>query len=304
MPASDYRKLENLGEGTFGVVTKAEKSDTGEIYAIKKIRGRASKTGQDQPTLREIMLLQELRHDNVIRLQEVYVHNGNLNLVFEFCRTDLERVIQDKAMVLDAARIKAYVLGTLRGLAYCHESWVLHRDMKPGNLLLSEDGVVKLADFGLARVFGSPDRKFTGQVVTRWYRAPEILFGAKFYGSAVDLWSVGCIFAELMLRVPYFPGTSDIDQLARVFTALGTPDESTWPGLTSLPDYVAFQPVPGTPFRDVFTAADDESLSLLAKLLTFSPSERVSAADALKHPYFAAQPPPANGCDLVPPRKR
>ena len=187
----DYLKQENLGEGTFGVVAKAIKRATNEVVAIKKIRQRASKSGMELPTLREIMLLQELQHENVIALHEVYVHNGSLNLVFEFCATDLEHVIQDKKMILDAARIKACMLGTLRGLAYCHASWVLHRDMKPGNLLLGPDGTVKLADFGLARVFGSPDRKYTGQVVTRWYRAPELLFGAKFYGSPVDLWSVG-----------------------------------------------------------------------------------------------------------------
>ena len=254
-PAAAYLKQGKLGEGTFGEVVKAIKQETNEVVAIKRIRRRASKSGLELPTLREIMLLQELQHENVIMLHEVYVHNGNINLVFEFCSTDLERVINDKKMILDPARIKACMLGTLRGLAYCHASWVLHRDMKPGNLLLAADGTVKLADFGLARVFGSPDRKYTGQVVTRWYRAPELLFGAKFYGSPVDLCSVGCIFAEMMLRVAYFPGTSDIDQLARIFTALGTPTEATWPGLSSLPDYVPFQPVPGTPLRDVFTAA-------------------------------------------------
>jgi len=304
MPAAGYRKQENLGEGTFGVVAKAIKLDTNEVVAIKKIRQRASKSGMELPTLREIMLLQELQHENVIALHEVYVHNGSLNLVFEFCATDLEHVIQDKKMILDAARIKACMLGTLQGLAYCHASWVLHRDMKPGNLLLGPDGTVKLADFGLARVFGSPDRKYTGQVVTRWYRAPELLFGAKFYGSPVDLWSVGCIFAEMMLRVPFFPGTSDIDQLARVFTALGTPTESTWPGLSSLPDYVPFQGVPGTPLRDIFSAASQEALSLLEMLLAFSPSSRISAADALYHPYFSELPPPAAAKDLLPRREK
>ena len=178
-------------------MTRALRHETGETVAIKKIRTRASKTGTDLSTLREIMLLHELQHRHVITLHEVYVHNNSLNLVFEFCTTDLEHVIKDKKMVLTKPHIKAYLQGTFRGLAYCHASWVLHRDLKPGNLLLTADGVVKLADFGLARAFGSPDRKFTGQVVTRWYRAPELLFGAKFYGSPVDLWSVGCILMEL-----------------------------------------------------------------------------------------------------------
>jgi cyclin-dependent kinase 7 len=206
MPYEDYEKQGHLGEGTFGVVTKAVRRAGGEVVAIKKLRSRAAKEGTELATLREIMLLHELKHPNVCELMEVYVHNGAISLVFEFCSTDLEVLIKDRDWRIDPARVKGYMLGTLRGLAFCHASWVLHRDMKPGNLLISPSGVVKLADFGLARLFGSPERKLTGQVVTRWYRAPEVLFGAKFYGPPVDLWSVGCIFAELLTRVPYFPG--------------------------------------------------------------------------------------------------
>mmetsp|Transcript_23827 Transcript_23827/g.39393 ORF Transcript_23827/g.39393 Transcript_23827/m.39393 type:complete len:306 (+) Transcript_23827:64-981(+) len=300
MPAADYEKLGVVGEGTFGVVTRARKQSNGKLMAIKKIRSGALKNGTDLATLREVMLLQELRNDNVIEMSEVYCHNGNLNLVFEFCETDLERVIKDKSIPLDAARIKGYMQGTLRGLSYCHSNWVLHRDLKPGNLLLTARGQIKLADFGLARFFGSPNRKFTGQVVTRWYRPPELLFGAKFYGTAIDLWSVGCIFAELMRRVPLFPGTSDIDQLSRIFTDLGTPDDSTWPGLKSLPNYVDFQRVPGKPLSTMFSAASPEAISLLSRLLTYSPGARVAADEALASAYFKESPKPAELADLIP----
>ena len=118
--------------------------------------------------------------------------------------------------------------------------WVLHRDLKPNNLLIAPDGTLKLADFGLARVFGSPDRTLTNQVFQRWYRAPELLYGARSYGPAVDMWALGCIFAELMLSRPYFAGTSDLDQLAKVFAALGTPTEEDWPGMRTLPDFVEY----------------------------------------------------------------
>lgn len=290
MPAASYEKGVWIGEGAFGVVTKAKQSSTGRTVAIKKLRTpKGSHTrGADLATLREIMLLQEIRHANVIELIEVYCHNQSISLVFEFCVTDLEHVIKDstKFPVLELKDIQGYLLGCMRGLAHCHANWILHRDLKPGNLLLDAHGVVKLADFGLARFFASPERKYTGQVVTRWYRAPEILFGAKFYGPAIDMWSVGLILAELLLRIPLIPGTSDIDQLSRIFTAFGTPDETSWPGVSSLPDYIPFQPSPPTPIKSMFQAATNETISLLQGLLTLNPGERITAEKALQHRFF------------------
>ena len=306
MPMEAYTRLNLLGAGTFGKVYRATVNATGETVAIKKLHSRGERDGDREgmelSTLREIMLLAEMKHEHVIDLMEVFSHNGSVHMVLEICATDLEEVIKDaKKYVLDAARIKGYMLGTLRGLAWCHKSWVLHRDLKPANLFLTPGGVVKLGDFGLARFYGSPDRKYTGQVVTRWYRPPELLFGAKFYGAAVDMWSVGCIFAELMLRVPFFHGKSDIEQLSRIFTARGTPTEETWPGVSALPDYLAFEAQPGTPLRDVFTAATPQALGLLEAMLTLNPGERITAQAALEHPYFASDPPAAPFADLAPP---
>ena len=281
-PATDYEKQDKIGEGTFGTVHRAVVVATGKVVAIKKLK---KTQGTDVATLREIMLLQELRHPNVVELVEVYVHKAQISLVFEFCATDLEAVIKDRTKVLDNTTIRSYLRGTLCGLAHCHANWILHRDMKPGNVLLDSAGEVKLADFGLARFCGSPERKFTGQVVTRWYRAPELLFGAKFYGPSVDLWSVGCILAELLQRVPFFPGTSDIDQLSKVFSTLGTPNTSDWPNVSSLPDYVAFEPTVGTPLSSIFGAAGPDAVSLLQALLTFCPAKRITAEDALQHPF-------------------
>ena len=293
-----------LGRGTFGEVYQATVIATGAVVAIKKLlKASSRKEGVEVSTLREIMLLHELKHENLIDMIEVFVHNGSISLVFEFCATDLEHIIKDKSEQLDAARIKGYMLGTLRGVAFCHANWVLHRDLKPGNLLLTTNGVVKVADFGLARFFGSPERRYTGQVVTRWYRAPELLFGSKFYGPAVDLWSIGCIFAEFILRAPYVPGESDIEQLSRIFTARGTPTEETWPGVSSLPDYIAFQSQTAQPMNKVFTNASEDAIGLLTALLTLDPGKRIEASAALEHAYFCTPPLPAPS-ELLAPRPK
>jgi len=144
----------------------------------------------------------------------------------------------------------------------------------------------------LSRQFGSPNPRFTHQVVTRWYRAPELLYGAKAYGPGVDIWSIGCIFAELMLRNPYFPGDSDIDQLSKIFHALGTPTEDSWPGMSSLPDFVPFNPSLPTPFKQLFSAASDDAIDLLSQMLKFDPNSRCTATLALQHPYFTNDPSP------------
>lgn len=162
--------------------------------------------------------------------------------------------------------------------------------MKPNNLLLTSGGILKIADFGLARDWGDPGNQMTSQVVTRWYRSPELLFGAKEYSFAVDIWAVGCIFAELMLRTPYVAGDSDMDQLTKIFHALGTPNETDWPGMTSLPDFIQFKTFPKVPLRQYFTAAGTDALSLLEQMLVFDPSRRWTAEECLGHSYFRNTP--------------
>ncbi|XP_040435662.1 cyclin-dependent kinase 7 isoform X3 [Falco naumanni] len=270
--AKRYEKLAFLGEGQFATVFKARDKNNNQIVAIKKIKlGHRSeaKDGINRTALREIKLLQELSHPNIIGLLDAFGHKSNISLVFDFMETDLEVIIKDTSIVLTQSHIKAYMLMTLQGLEYLHQHWILHRDLKPNNLLLDENGILKLADFGLAKSFGSPNRVYTHQVVTRWYRAPELLFGAKMYGVGVDMWAVGCILAELLLR-----------------------------GMTSLPDYVTFKSFPGMPLQHIFSAAGDDLLSLLQGLFTFNPCTRVTATQALKQKYFSNRPGPTPGNQL------
>ncbi|KAJ6841310.1 cyclin-dependent kinase D-1-like [Iris pallida] len=290
--ADRYLKREQLGEGTYGVVFKALDTKTGQTVAIKKIRLGNHKEGVNFTALREIKLLKELKDPNIIELIDAFPHKGNLHLVFEFMESDLEAVIRDRNIVLSPADIKSYIQMTLNGLAFCHKKWVLHRDMKPNNLLIAADGQLKLADFGLARIFGSPGRKFTHQVFARWYRAPELLFGTKQYGSGVDVWAAGCIFAELLLRKPFMPGVSDIDQLGKIFANFGTPKTVQWPDMVYLPDYIEFQQAPAPPLRSLFPMASDDALDLLSKMFAFDPKARISAQQALEHRYFSTVPAP------------
>ncbi|KAG0232230.1 kinase-like domain-containing protein [Mortierella sp. GBAus27b] len=288
----DYKKDRKVGEGAYAVVYQGIQLSTKKTVAIKKIKIGQFKDGLDMSAIREIKTLQELRHPNVIELIEVYYHKTNLNLVLEFLESDLEMIIKDKSIVFMPGDVKHWMLMTLRGLDHCHRNWILHRDMKPNNLLLGRDGQLKIADFGLSRDYGDRNRQMSAQVVTRWYRAPELLFGAKEYGAGVDIWAVGCIFAELLLRNPYLPGNTDMDQLDTMFRALGTPTEGDWPGVRELQNYIQFKQYPRTPLRLLFTAASADTLELLESMVIYDPNRRISAREALLHPYFYNKPRP------------
>lgn len=293
--ANSYAKVEKVGEGTYASVFLARSINTGQKVAIKKIKIVSNENGMDVTAIREVKFLKELNHSNVIKLVDVFSSGSrspSLNLVLEFLDTNLEALIKDRTLIFTQADIKSWMAMLCRGLEYCHRYWVLHRDLKPNNLLISPQGELKIADFGLAREHGDPGARMTHQVVTRWYRPPELLLGSRAYSSAVDMWSVGCIFAELMLRVPYLPGESDADQLITIFKALGTPTDKDWPGHKSLPEYTAFEQYPKSNLADLFLAASPEALDFLQKMLLFDPLKRLSANQALHHAYFKQGPPP------------
>ncbi|KAG6554698.1 hypothetical protein Mapa_003717 [Marchantia paleacea] len=284
-----YEKVEKIGEGTYGVVYKARDRITNETIALKKIRLEQEDEGVPSTAIREISLLKEMQHGNIVRLQDVVHSEKRLYLVFEYLDLDLKKHMDTcPDLAKDPRLIKTYLYQILRGIAYCHSHRVLHRDLKPQNLLIDRrTNALKLADFGLARAFGIPVRTFTHEVVTLWYRAPEILLGSRHYSTPVDVWSVGCIFAEMVNQRPLFPGDSEIDELFKIFRTLGTPNEETWPGVTSLPDYKsAFPKWPPKNLSTVVPGLEPGGVDLLAKMLTLEPSRRITARDALDHEYF------------------
>lgn len=207
-----YEKLEMIGEGTYGVVYKARDIETGEIFALKKIRLESEDEGIPSTAIREIALLKELQHPNIVRLVNVLHTDKKLTLVFEYLDQDLKRLLDTCGPAgLPESSVKSFLYQLLNGIAKCHKHKVLHRDLKPQNLLINREGILKLADFGLARAFGIPVKNFTHEVVTLWYRAPDILMGSKNYNTSVDIWSVGCIFVEMVTRKPLFAGQNEED---------------------------------------------------------------------------------------------
>jgi len=285
-----YAKIDKVGEGTYGLVYKAKNLETGEIVALKRIRLDSIDEGVPCTAIREISLLKELVHPHIVRLYDVIYTERKLTLVFEYLDQDLKKYM-DFCRQLPPETIRKFMKHLLEGIAFCHDHRVLHRDLKPQNLLINKRGDLKLADFGLARAFGIPVRTFSHEVVTLWYRAPDVLMGSTKYSTPIDMWSAGCIFAEMATGRPLFPGPNAKEQIETVFKVMGTPDPSVWPSVRELPEYREdWRVYPARRASEVLSSAEAtlgrEGLELLDELLQYDPSKRISAENALRHSYF------------------
>lgn len=289
MSSSQFQQLEKLGEGTYATVYKGRNAETGQIVALKEIN-LDSDEGTPSTAIREISLMKELRHENIVTLYDVIHTENKLNLVFEYMDKDLKRFmdINGHRGALELEQVRAFMFQLLKGVLFCHDNRVLHRDLKPQNLLINHKGALKLADFGLARAFGVPVNTYSNEVVTLWYRAPDVLLGSRTYNTSIDIWSAGCIMAEMLTGKPLFPGNSNEDQLQRIFKLMGTPTEHTWPGISTLPNYNAgFFLYPPQNLANLFPQLDPVGLNLLQEMLQLQPDRRISARDALHHQWFA-----------------
>lgn len=308
-----YVKGKKLGSGQYADVFSAHLvSDPTQLVAIKKIKvgAEAKEFGISYDSLREIKFLQELDHPNIIKLYAVFSTKGqNLNLVLEqLPQGDLLKLIQDTANVTyTPSDIKSWMLMLMRATWFCHANYVLHRDIKPNNLLIASNGSIKLADFGLARSFADPFQRMTYNTITIWYRPPELFFQAHHYGGKVDVWSCGCVFAELIARDVLFRAwpENEINMVKLICEKVGTPTEENWPGVSKLRGYVT--PSENVPLRKKdywlsnFRSVGDVGVDLLMKMLTLDPTKRLSAEEVLKHEYWTADPRPSRLEDL--PRK-
>ncbi|XP_066594574.1 cyclin-dependent kinase 1 [Prorops nasuta] len=285
----NFIKIEKIGEGTYGVVYKGKNKKTGDIVAMKKIRLENDDEGVPSTAIREISLLKELKHPNIVRLIDVLMEEPRLYLIFEYLTMDLKKYMDSlgNGKLMEPSTVKSYLFQITQAILFCHQRRVLHRDLKPQNLLINQQGIIKVADFGLGRAFGIPLRVYTHEVVTLWYRAPEILLGSDRYSCAIDIWSIGCIFAEMATKKPLFQGDSEIDQLFRIFRILKTPTEEIWPGCTKLTDYKATFPNWVTNhLKTQVKPLNEDGLDLLQEMLIYDPVRRISARAALKHSYF------------------
>ncbi|XP_072481971.1 cyclin-dependent kinase 16 isoform X11 [Notamacropus eugenii] len=317
-----YVKLDKLGEGTYATVYKGKSKLTDNLVALKEIRleheegapctaireGAGGGGGEGITALRSsgpgtpypsspsrlplisptVSLLKDLKHANIVTLHDIIHTDKSLTLVFEYLDKDLKQYLEDCGNVINMHNVKLFLFQLLRGLAYCHRQKVLHRDLKPQNLLINERGELKLADFGLARAKSIPTKTYSNEVVTLWYRPPDILLGSTDYSTQIDMWGVGCIFYEMATGRPLFPGSTVEEQLHFIFRILGTPTEETWPGIScneefknyDYPKYRA-EALPSHAPR-----LDTDGVDLLARLLQFEGRNRISADDAMRHPFF------------------
>uniref|UniRef100_A0A6Q2ZNW3 cyclin-dependent kinase n=1 Tax=Esox lucius TaxID=8010 RepID=A0A6Q2ZNW3_ESOLU len=271
-----YIKLDKLGEGTYATVFKGRSKLTDNLVALKEIR-LEHEEGAPCTAIREVSLLKDLKHANIVTLHDIIHTDKCLTLVFEYLEKDLKQYMDDCGSIMSVHNVKIFLFQLLRGLAYCHRRKVLHRDLKPQNLLINDKGELKLADFGLARAKSVPTKTYSNEVVTLWYRPPDVLLGSTEYSTPIDMWGVGCIFYEMITGRPLFPGSTVEDELHLIFRILGTPTEMTWPGITTSEEFKTYK----------FPRYHAEPLVNHApRYLCFDPMKRVSAEEALRHPYF------------------
>lgn len=294
-----YRKPGNesvIGAGTYGKVFKAIHVFTKDKVALKRIRMEGEKDGFPITAVREIRLLQHLRHGNIVSLQEVMVEKNECFMVFEYLSHDLTGLINHPTFALSPGHKKHLARQMFDGLHYLHHRGVLHRDIKAANILISSQGELKYADFGLARFYSkSHNVDYTNRVITIWYRPPELLLGETRYGPAVDVWSAACVYMEMFTKKAIFPGDgSEINQLDRLYSSLGTPTRADWPSIVDMPWFELMRPTERKErhfeeqFRDVLSP---DALDLVANIFSYDPAKRPTIEEVLAHPYFTTEEP-------------
>ncbi|XP_071965164.1 serine/threonine-protein kinase MAK-like [Antedon mediterranea] len=281
-----YQTMRQLGDGTYGSVLLGKSNETGEMVAIKKMKKKYY-SWDECMELREVKSLRKLNHANIVKLKEVIRENDHLYFIFEFMKENLYQLMKDRDRLLPESVIRNILYQILQGLAFIHKHGFFHRDMKPENLLCTGPELVKIADFGLVREIRSRP-PYTDYVSTRWYRAPEVLLRSTNYNSPIDIWAVGCIMAELYTLRPLFPGTSEVDEIFKVCSVLGTPKKEDWNEGYQLANKMNFKfpQCVSTPLKSLIGNASPEAINLLKDMLHWNPQKRPTATQCLKYSYF------------------
>ena len=293
----EYQAVERLGKGTYGTVYKARKKGCDKFFAIKKIKNELDNEGIPSTALREIAILKKMKNPNVVNVEGIAFNKKHIELCLEYCKYDLKKLIDSKkhdSSFYNVKFVKNMMYQLLKGVEHLHSHKILHRDLKPQNILVDDNGwILKLADFGLSRVYSIPIRPYTKEVLTLWYRAPEMMLGINNYAIGLDIWSIGCIFVELYLGKPFVMGDSEIDQLFKLFQIYGTFNELTLPGYKNFPyfdqDFPFWKGIGLKNYlkqRSHIIPIDDTAFNLMEKMLAIDPCKRITCKEALNHPYF------------------
>ena len=292
-----FQAVERLGKGTYGTVYKARKKGCDKFFAIKKIKNELDNEGIPSTALREIAILKKMKNPNVVNVEGIAFNKKHIELCLEYCKYDLKKLIDSKkhdSSFYNVKFVKNMMYQLLKGVEHLHSHKILHRDLKPQNILVDDNGwILKLADFGLSRVYSIPIRPYPKEVLTLWYRAPEMMLGINNYAIGLDIWSIGCIFVELYLGKPFVMGDSEIDQLFKLFQIYGTFNELTLPGYKNFPyfdqDFPFWKGIGLKNYlkqRSHIIPIDDTAFNLMEKMLAIDPCKRITCKEALNHPYF------------------
>lgn len=296
MSKINYTNFIKIGSGAYGTVYKATiersenvKENEKEIVAIKKFKYSTKDEGVTSPSLREISVLKRLDHPCIIKLLDVFTYMDILYMVFPYYETDLKKYITsflENGKKITSKMFKHFSLNMLKSLNYLKSQNVIHRDIKPQNFLINKNGNIVLADFGLNKTTGTYLKMFSKDVITLFYRAPEILLGSRFYGPQVDIWSLGCVFLEMILLKVIFEGENEMDQIIQIFKILGTPTNSEWEGVEDLINYGFETTIYKRKDLKNLLDVDKELIDLIEKMLIYDPIKRITPEDALNHNYF------------------
>ena len=301
-----FNKSNQIGQGTFGKVYKSfyyTKDNELKTVAIKKIPMSSQNEGLPLTAVREISILKSYHHPNLVELLDIFIsppkpptYKSHVALIFEYMEHDISALVDSK-ITFSLGEIKNIMYQILTGIAYLHSNNIIHRDIKSANILLNNSGVVKLGDFGLARTMcplPQRNKMYSNNVVTIWYRSPELLLGMKNYDLKVDMWSIGCVFAELLIGEPIFRGNNEKEQIEQIYKICGTPNDLSWQGFSLLPNYSSY--IPRTSYESSLRIEieskskekiDDDTFDLIQKMLMLNPRDRISSKDALNHQYFS-----------------
>jgi len=298
-----YEPMDVSGIGVYGTVYRALDRETGQVVAMKRVH-LEDEFGEGVPAhvIREVSLLRDFQHPNIVRMLDIHVSGvSDFTLILEHIDIDLyryQKAFRKSGQVMPFDQVKRYGKDLLNGIHACHVRLIVHRDLKPQNVLVSESGL-KICDFGLARIFALPIKQYTHDVVTLWYRPPEILLGTITYGPEVDLWSAGCVLAEMATGLPTFSGDSEIGTIFKIFRLMGTPTEEAWPGSSKLdhwkPSFPRWPPTHLRPILDARPELGEQGLELLNGLLSVNPQARISSRKANNHKFFQREEPAPGG---------